>query len=137
MFSFYYYSFYQHFIKYTKIQGRSFVSPLSKLTQINYLYFWNNKITNEETLNHQNFSKYDFSNQNVPTPDELKFYNKIFSVNSFHEQIRNIQNKHRVSKFREAMTHQKEYINLKIFQQIQVMNKKIEIIFSQNFNADQ
>ncbi|CAL6054234.1 leucine-rich_repeat domain-containing protein [Hexamita inflata] len=56
------------------------VSPLSKLTQLDYLDFRNNKITNADSLKHDNFSEYDFSDQEVPTTDKLKFYNKILSV---------------------------------------------------------
>ncbi|CAL6035596.1 Hypothetical_protein [Hexamita inflata] len=97
-----------------------------------------NKITNKDTLkHHQNFSKYDFSDQEVPTIDELKFYNKILSVHSSHKQIRKIKAEKSVSKFRESMSHQKQCIKLKINEQIQVMNMKIEIIFSQNSYVDQ
>ncbi|CAL6023403.1 Conserved_hypothetical protein [Hexamita inflata] len=114
------------------------VSPLSTLTQLNYLNFRNNKITNAETLeHHKNFSKYSVQGQNFPTPDELKFYNKRLSVHSSQKQIRKIQNENRASKFRESMTHRKEQFNLKINEQIQYMNRKIEIIFSHNSNADQ
>ncbi|CAL6010461.1 leucine-rich_repeat domain-containing protein [Hexamita inflata] len=116
------------------------VSPLSKLTQLNSLDFRNSKITNVDTLkHHQNFSEYKFSDQKVPTPDELKFYNKIISVHNSHKQFRKIQAENRASKIRESMTHQKEYINLKIDEQIQVINMKIEIWaqFIQNSYADQ
>ncbi|CAL6035434.1 Conserved_hypothetical protein [Hexamita inflata] len=117
------------------------VSPLSNLTQLIDLFFSCNKITNVETLkNHPNFSKYRLQGQKVPTTDELKFYSKILSVHSSHTQIRkHIQAESRVSKFRESLSRHKEYIKLKIFQQIQVMNKKIEIWaqFIQNSYADQ
>ncbi|CAL6064958.1 leucine-rich_repeat domain-containing protein [Hexamita inflata] len=114
------------------------VSPLSKLTQLKELYLSFNKITNAETLkHHQNFSRYDFSDQYIPTTDELKFYNQILTIHSSHKQIRKIQAENRFSKFREAMTRQKEYIKLKINEQIQVMNMKIEIISSHNTYADQ
>ncbi|CAL5971812.1 Hypothetical_protein [Hexamita inflata] len=83
---------------------------------------------------HKNFSKYDFEFQRVPTTDELTFYNKILSVHSSHRQIKIQLNK--ISKFRETMT-QKEHIKFKINEIIQVMNKKIEIIFSQNYYTDQ
>ncbi|CAL5983915.1 leucine-rich_repeat domain-containing protein [Hexamita inflata] len=114
------------------------VSPLSDFTQLQQLTFWQNKIYNEDTLKHHpNFSEYDFSDQKFPTIDELKFYNIILSVHNSHKQIRKIQVEKRVSKFQESMTHQKESINLKINEQIQVMNKKIEIIFSQKYYTDQ
>ncbi|CAL6107825.1 Conserved_hypothetical protein [Hexamita inflata] len=114
------------------------VSPLSKLTQLKYLILANNKITNAKTLkHHKNFSEYDFSDQEVSTPDELMFYNKILYVHSSHKQIRKIQAENRVSKFRESITRQKEDIKFKMNEQIQFMNKKIEIIFSQNSYADQ
>ncbi|CAL6035538.1 leucine-rich_repeat domain-containing protein [Hexamita inflata] len=115
------------------------VSPLSKLTLLKNLKFRNNKITNGETLKHRkNFSKYDLSNQQVPTADELKFYNKILSVHSSQKQITKlILAENRVSKFRESLTRQKQQIQLKINEQIQFMNMKIEIIFSQNSYADQ
>ncbi|CAL6023415.1 leucine-rich_repeat domain-containing protein [Hexamita inflata] len=117
------------------------VSPLSKFTQLNLLHFWNNKIINADTLQHHtNFSKFIFSNQKVPTTDELKFYNRILSVHSSHKQIiKLIQTKNRVSKFRESLTHRKEQFKLKINEQIQDMNKKIEIWaqFIQNSYADQ
>ncbi|CAL6035630.1 leucine-rich_repeat domain-containing protein [Hexamita inflata] len=116
------------------------VSPLSKLTQLNYLYFWNSKITNGETLkHHKNFSKYNLTDQEVPTPDELKFYNKVLSVHNSQEQIRKIYNENRVSKFKEQLTHQKESIKIKINEQIRAINMKIEIWaqFIQNSYADQ
>ncbi|CAL5989454.1 leucine-rich_repeat domain-containing protein [Hexamita inflata] len=114
------------------------ICSLSKLTQLKELNFRNNKITNADSLkHHDNFSKYNFSHQEVPTPDELTFYNKILSVHNSQKQIRKIQYEKSVPKFRESMTHQREYINLKINEQIQVINKKIEIIFSQNSYADQ
>ncbi|CAL6117013.1 Leucine-rich_repeat domain superfamily [Hexamita inflata] len=115
------------------------VSPLSKLTQLINLSFRENKVTNADTLkHHQNFSEYTFSDQQVPTTDELKFYNKILSVHSSQKQIRKIQAENRASKFRESMTNQREYITLKINELIQVMNKMIEIIFSLwNSYADQ
>ncbi|CAL6061529.1 leucine-rich_repeat domain-containing protein [Hexamita inflata] len=114
------------------------VSPLAKLTQLKNLTLTKNKITNADTLKpHKNFSEYDFSHQEVPKPDELMFYNQILYVHSSHKQIRKIQAENRVSKFRESMTRQKKDIKLKINEQIQFMNKKIEIIFSQNSYADQ
>ncbi|CAL6025497.1 leucine-rich_repeat domain-containing protein [Hexamita inflata] len=116
------------------------VSPLAKLTLLEFFDFSFNKITNAKTLkHHKNFSKYDFSHQEVPTTDELKFYNKILSVHSSHKQIRKIQAENRVSKFRESMTRQKEQIKFKINKQIRAVNQKIEIWaqFIQNFNADQ
>ncbi|CAL6051633.1 leucine-rich_repeat domain-containing protein [Hexamita inflata] len=114
------------------------VSPLSNLPKLNYLSVKNNKITNGQTLkHHKNFSEYNFSDQEIPTTDELKFYSKILSVHSSHKQIRKIKAENRVSKFRKSMTHQKEYIKFKINEQIQVMNMKIQIIFSQNSYTDQ
>ncbi|CAL6107101.1 leucine-rich_repeat domain-containing protein [Hexamita inflata] len=116
------------------------VSSLSKLTQLETLYFWNNKITNIETLkHHQNFSQYDFSDQEVPSDVELKFYNKILSVHSSHKQIRKIQIENRASKIQELMTHQREYIKLKINEQNKAINKKIEVWaqYIQNSDADQ
>ncbi|CAL6001292.1 leucine-rich_repeat domain-containing protein [Hexamita inflata] len=116
------------------------VSPLQKLTKLDSLNFRQNQITNVETLkHHQNFSEYDFSNQKVPTSDELKFYNKILSVHSSQKQVRKIKTENRTSKFRELMTHQREYVNLNINEQIRAVNMKIEIWaqFIQNSNADQ
>ncbi|CAL6051665.1 S-layer_homology domain-containing protein [Hexamita inflata] len=116
------------------------VSPLLKLTQLKTLYLRNNKITNAALLKHHHyFSKYNFSNQEVPTTDELKFYNKILKVHSSHKQIRKIQAENRASKFRESMTRQRECIILQINEQVQVMNMKIEIWaqFIQNSDADQ
>ncbi|CAL6019271.1 leucine-rich_repeat domain-containing protein [Hexamita inflata] len=116
------------------------VSPLSKLTQLKDLYFWNNKITNGETLKHQqNFSEYNFSDQEVPSDVELKFYNKILSVHNSQKQIRKIQDKNRISKIRESIIHQREYVNLQINEQIRAVNMKIEIWaqFIQNSDADQ
>ncbi|CAL6052081.1 NACHT_domain-containing protein [Hexamita inflata] len=115
------------------------VSPLSNLTQLENVYLID-KITNADTLkHHKNFSKYRLSDQQVPKTDELKFYNKILSVHSSHEQIRKIQVENRASKFRESMTHLKECIILKINEQIRDMNMKIEIWaqFIQNYDADQ
>ncbi|CAL6107102.1 leucine-rich_repeat-containing protein [Hexamita inflata] len=117
------------------------VSPLSNLPKLKSLLFSGNKIINGETLKHHtNFIKFDLSDQKLPTPDELKFYNKILSVHSSHEQIRKImirkiQAVNRASKFRESLTHQKEYFN----KQIQYMNMKIElwVEFIQNSSADQ
>ncbi|CAL6054170.1 leucine-rich_repeat domain-containing protein [Hexamita inflata] len=116
------------------------VSPLSKLTQLQYLTLNDNKITNTDTLkHHKNFSEYDFSDQQVPTTDELQLYGKILSVHSSHEQIRRIQVENRVSKIRESMTRQREYVNLQINEQILAVNMKIEIWaqFIQNSDADQ
>ncbi|CAL6073704.1 leucine-rich_repeat domain-containing protein [Hexamita inflata] len=115
------------------------VSPLAKLTLLDSLDLSLNKITSADTLKHHyNFSEYEFSGQKVPTSDELKFYNKILSVHSSQKQIRKlILAENRASKFKESMTHQKEYIKLKINEQIQYMNKKIEIIFSQSYYTDQ
>ncbi|CAL6078073.1 leucine-rich_repeat domain-containing protein [Hexamita inflata] len=114
------------------------VSPLSNLTQLKTLSISNNKINNGDSLkHHKNFSEYRLSDQQVQTPYELQFYNKILSVHSPHKQIRKIQAQDRASKFRDSLTYQKKYIKLKINEQIQVMNMKIEIIFSQNSNADQ
>ncbi|CAL6039751.1 Leucine-rich_repeat domain superfamily [Hexamita inflata] len=87
------------------------VSPLSKSTQLDFLSFAFNKITNAETLqHHKKFSIYNFPRQNVPTTDELKFYNKILSIHSSHKQIRKIQAENRASKFRVSITHKKEYL---------------------------
>ncbi|CAL6111676.1 leucine-rich_repeat domain-containing protein [Hexamita inflata] len=116
------------------------VSPLSNLTQLNSFDFSFNKITNAEPLkHHKNFSQYKISLYKAPTTDELKFYSKILSVHSSHKQIRKIQAENKISKFQKSMTHQKESINLKIIEQIQFMNMKIEIIFifSHNSYADQ
>ncbi|CAL5982119.1 Conserved_hypothetical protein [Hexamita inflata] len=117
------------------------VSPLFKLTKLDSLNLSLNKITNGETLRHHpNFSKYNFSDQELPTKDELKYYKKILSVHISQKQIRKIQVEKRISKFRESITHQKLCINLKINEQIQYMNKKIDIwvqFIHQNSNADQ
>ncbi|CAL6017484.1 leucine-rich_repeat domain-containing protein [Hexamita inflata] len=116
------------------------VSPLSKLTQLKELNFNCNKITNKDTLkHHQNFSKYAVSNQKVPTTDELKFYYKILSIHSSHEQIRKIQAENKISKIRESMTRYRESIILNINEQIRVENMKIEIWaqFIQSSEADQ
>ncbi|CAL6035414.1 Conserved_hypothetical protein [Hexamita inflata] len=116
------------------------VSTLSNLTQLKILELSCNKITNVETIEHHpNFAKYHLSDQQVPTTDELKFYNKILSVHSFRKQITKlIQTENKVSKFREQLTHQKEQFKQKINEQILIMNKKIEIyLFSQNSYADQ
>ncbi|CAL6023191.1 NACHT_domain-containing protein [Hexamita inflata] len=129
------------YAEYTRIID---VSPLSKLTQLKALFFKQNQITNGDTLkhhpnysNHNSILKYYFQFQRVPRTDELKFYNKILFVHSSHKYIRKIQIENRVSKFRETLTRQKEQINLKINEQIQVMNKKIKIILSQNYYTDQ
>ncbi|CAL6103636.1 leucine-rich_repeat domain-containing protein [Hexamita inflata] len=116
------------------------ISPLSKFTQLDSLYFRNNKITNKDTLqHHNNFSEYRLHDQEVPTTDELKFYNKILSIHSSHKQIRKIQAENRASKFRESMTLYREYVNLQLNEQIRALNMKIEIWaqFIQNSNADQ
>ncbi|CAL6085731.1 leucine-rich_repeat domain-containing protein [Hexamita inflata] len=114
------------------------VSPLAKQTLLDFVEFRFNKITNADTLkHHKNFSEYDFSDQEVPTPNELTFYSKILSVHSSHKKLRKIQAENRVSKFRESMTRQKEFINFKMNEQIQFMNKKIEIIFNNNSYVDQ
>ncbi|CAL6092155.1 leucine-rich_repeat domain-containing protein [Hexamita inflata] len=108
------------------------VYPLSKLTQLNYLFFSCNQITNADSL--KNFSKYDFSNQKVPT--NLQFYSKILSVHSSHKQVRKIQAENRASKIREAMTIKREYFKLQINEQIRVININIEIWaqFTQNYD---
>ncbi|CAL6068224.1 Hypothetical_protein [Hexamita inflata] len=96
--------------------------------------------SNGETLkHHQYFSQYDFSDQEVPSDVELKFYNKILKVHRSHKQIRKIQAENKISKFRESTTRQQEYIYLKINEQIRAVNMKIEIWaqFIQNSNADQ
>ncbi|CAL6032610.1 leucine-rich_repeat domain-containing protein [Hexamita inflata] len=116
------------------------ISPLSKLAQLIFLDFRQNQITNAQTLkHHKNFSEYYLQNQKVPTTDKLKFYNKILSVHSSHEQIRKIQVENKVSKFRESMTLYREQIKLQINEQIRAVNTKIEIWtqFIQNSEADQ
>ncbi|CAL6004946.1 leucine-rich_repeat domain-containing protein [Hexamita inflata] len=114
------------------------VSPLSKLTQLKSVSFSGNKIANADTIQrYKKFSEYNLSDQKAPTADELKFYNKIIKVHSSHKQIRKIYNENRTQKFKKQMTHQKEQIKFKINEQTQVMNKRIEIICSQNSYADQ
>ncbi|CAL6023519.1 leucine-rich_repeat domain-containing protein [Hexamita inflata] len=117
------------------------VSPLSKLTQLNYLDFRNNQITNAQTQTLKNFSKYEFSNQKVPTTDELKFYNKILSVHNSHKQIRKIsqkirtiQNDSKVSKLRTSLTQKKNYVYTIFNNQIMAMNKEVDMLvqFIQN-----
>ncbi|CAL6037054.1 leucine-rich_repeat domain-containing protein [Hexamita inflata] len=110
------------------------VSPLSPFTQLKSMSFSGNKITNKDA---QNFKIFNFYDQKVPTTDELKFYNKILKVHTSHKQIRKIYNENKTQKFKEQLTHQKEQIMLKINEHIQVMNKRIEIICSQNSYADQ
>ncbi|CAL6075407.1 leucine-rich_repeat domain-containing protein [Hexamita inflata] len=134
----------QHLYKLEKINAYNAciidISPLSKLAQLKDLSFSINKITNVETLKpQQNFQQYNLSDQQVPTTDELKFYSKILSVHSSHKQIRKIQAENKISKIRESMTHQREYVNLNINEQIRAVNMKIEIWaqFIQNSNADQ
>ncbi|CAL6070728.1 leucine-rich_repeat domain-containing protein [Hexamita inflata] len=102
------------------------VSPLSKLTQLNFLYFWNNKITNRETLkHHQNFLKYNILEQKVPTTEGLKFYSKILSVHSSHQQIKKIMND---NKFRTSLAQKKNYISIMLNNQIQTMNKQVDML---------
>ncbi|CAL6014954.1 Conserved_hypothetical protein [Hexamita inflata] len=113
------------------------VSPLSNLA-LDSLIICFYKIINAETLkHHKNFSEYDLSGQEVPATDVIKFYNKILAVHSSYQQIKKLIAENRIPKFLDSMSHQREYINLKINQQIQFMNKKIEIIFSQNSYTDQ
>ncbi|CAL6075441.1 leucine-rich_repeat domain-containing protein [Hexamita inflata] len=104
------------------------ISPLSKLTQLKDLKFWNNKITNAETLKHQKISKYVLSNQQVPKTDDLKFYNKILSVHSSHKQIRKIVNDNKITKFRTSLTQKKNYVSTMLNNQIQTMNKQVEML---------
>ncbi|CAL6017478.1 Conserved_hypothetical protein [Hexamita inflata] len=116
------------------------VSPLSKLTQLIELSIWNNQISIIDTLkHHNNFSEYDFSDQEVPTPYELKFYTKILKVHSSHKQIRKIQAENKISKIRESMTRYRESIILNINEQIRALNTKIKIWaqFIQSSEADQ
>ncbi|CAL6035588.1 Internalin-A_precursor [Hexamita inflata] len=113
------------------------VSPLSKLTQFEYLYFSCNKITNAKILkHHKNFSKYDFSNQEVPTTDELKFYNKILKVHSSHQQIRKIQNEKCVCKFRASLASKKNYVSAMLNNQIMVMNKELNLFIQFIHNSN-
>ncbi|CAL6076749.1 Conserved_hypothetical protein [Hexamita inflata] len=122
------------------------VSPLSKLTQIlKALNLSNNKINNADSLkhgetlkHHQNFSKYNFSYQNVPTPDELKFfYSKILSVHSSHKQIRNIMNDNKNTKFRISLTLQKYVVSTGFDNYARKMNTQLELLvyFIQSSNA--
>ncbi|CAL6054208.1 leucine-rich_repeat domain-containing protein [Hexamita inflata] len=105
------------------------VSPLSKLTQLKELNFRNNKITNIETLkHHQNFSEYGFSDQEVPTTDELKFYNRILKVHSTQKQTKKIMNENKNQQFRTSLTQKKNYVSTMLNNQIQTMNKQVEML---------
>ncbi|CAL6023483.1 leucine-rich_repeat domain-containing protein [Hexamita inflata] len=113
------------------------VSPLSKLIQLQTLSFSFNKITNADTLQHlKNFSKYRLADQKVPTPDELKFYNKILKVHSSHKQIRKIQNEKSVCKFRTSLTQKKNYVSTKLNNQIMVMNKELNLFMQFIHNSN-
>ncbi|CAL6097371.1 Conserved_hypothetical protein [Hexamita inflata] len=109
------------------------VSPLSRLTQLKTVSLNNNKI-NIDALkillkNILLFTQEcSFSEQQVPTTEDLKFYNKILSVHTSYKQIKTAEG--RISKFRERTIYQKQYLILKINGQIQIMNHKIQIIFS-------
>ncbi|CAL5971258.1 Conserved_hypothetical protein [Hexamita inflata] len=113
------------------------VSPLSKLTQLKQISFSDNYITNADTLKHKNFSEQDFSDQQVPTTDELKFYNKILKVHSSHKQIRIIQYEKSVSKFRASLASKKNYVSAMLNNQIMMMNKEVGMFmqFVQNSNT--
>ncbi|CAL6054206.1 leucine-rich_repeat domain-containing protein [Hexamita inflata] len=105
------------------------VSPLSKLTQLKELNFRNNKITNADSLkHHDNFSEYDFSDQEVPTTDELKFYNRILKVHSTQKQTKKIMNENKNQQFRTSLTQKKNYVSTMLNNQIQTMNKQVEML---------
>ncbi|CAL5970287.1 leucine-rich_repeat domain-containing protein [Hexamita inflata] len=105
------------------------VSPLSNLTKINNLILNDNKITNGETLkHHSNFSKYNLLNQQIPTTNELKFYNKILKVHSSHKQIRKIMNEIKLVKFRTSLAQKQNYISTMLNNQIQTMNKQVNML---------
>ncbi|CAL6086735.1 leucine-rich_repeat domain-containing protein [Hexamita inflata] len=114
------------------------VFPLSKLIQLNFLKFSNNKINSVETLkHHENFSEYDFSDQQVPTPDELKFYKKILKVHRSHKQIRNIMNDNKITKLRTSLTFKKNAVETIIDNYARKMNTQLELFayFIQSSNT--
>ncbi|CAL5971145.1 TIR_domain-containing protein [Hexamita inflata] len=114
------------------------VSPLSKLTQLNFLKFSNNKINNAETLkHHKKFSEYDLLDQQVPTPGELKFYNKILSAHSSHKQIRNIVNDNKITMFRTSLILKKNAVSTGFDHYARKMNTQLELLayFIQSSNT--
>ncbi|CAL6085725.1 leucine-rich_repeat domain-containing protein [Hexamita inflata] len=123
---------------YAPYSGIIDVSPLSKLTQLNSLDLRFNKITNADTLkHHKKFSEYNFSDQEVPTPNELTFYSKILYVHSSHKQIRKIQNDKSVPKFRASLASKKNYISAMLNNQIMMMSQELNLLaqFIQNSNS--
>ncbi|CAL6073141.1 Conserved_hypothetical protein [Hexamita inflata] len=113
------------------------VSPLSKLTQLDFLDFCNNKITNGDILKHHpNNSEYQLSKQEVPTTEELKFYNKILNVHNSHKQIRKIFNENRIHKLRATLASKNNYVSTMLNNQIMMMSKELNLFahFLQNSN---
>ncbi|CAL6008630.1 leucine-rich_repeat domain-containing protein [Hexamita inflata] len=115
------------------------VSPLPNLTLLVFLSLKNNKITNEDSLkHHKNFSNFQFSKQNAPTTDELRFYSKILKVHSSHKQIRKILNKNNTSQSRTLLASKKNYVYVIMQNQIMAMSKVLNLLaqFIQNSYSD-
>ncbi|CAL6100842.1 Hypothetical_protein [Hexamita inflata] len=76
----------------------------------------------------QNFSECNLSNQEVPTPDKLQFYNKILSVHSSHKQIKKIMNDNKSTNFRTSLAQKKNVISTMLNYQIQTLNKQVDML---------
>ncbi|CAL6023379.1 Hypothetical_protein [Hexamita inflata] len=85
-------------------------------------FYYNEPIYNESD------PRYALTGQEVPTNEELKFYNKILSVHTSHKQTREIKNENRITKFRNSLTQKKSYVSVMLNNQIMKMNKEVDIL---------
>ncbi|CAL6023345.1 Conserved_hypothetical protein [Hexamita inflata] len=81
-----------------------------------------------EPINDEFDPKYSLTDQEVPTDEELKFYNKILSVHSSQKQIREIKNENRITKFRTSFELKRSYVSVMLNNQIMTMNTQLEIL---------
>ncbi|CAL6023381.1 Hypothetical_protein [Hexamita inflata] len=114
-------------------------SPLKNL-DLDEFYICANKIQNFLPIqHHKNFpidtqdesdeeQPYDICVQQIPTTEELKFYNKILSVHTSHKQTREIKNENRITKFRVSFELKKSYVSVMLNNQIMKMNKEVDIL---------
>ncbi|CAL6001527.1 fibronectin_type III domain-containing protein [Hexamita inflata] len=91
-----------------------------------------------EPINDEFDPRYSLTGQEVPTVEELKFYNKILSVHSSYKQIREIKNENKITKFRNSLAQNKSYVSVMLNNQIMKMNKEVDILvrFIQNINSE-
>ncbi|CAL6054286.1 leucine-rich_repeat domain-containing protein [Hexamita inflata] len=121
------------------------VTPLRNLVNLDSLDVQFNKIQDfSPIMLHKNYQlnedddnqKYYLSDQAIPTPLEVRFYNKILGIYKSQNRFRQISNGNKMQKFNETFTDTRKTVTMSLNNVIGSLNKQTELLMQFISNSD-